>query len=43
MNTLAGISTFIEGHTRIVDLLHAVNTIAGPGFWIGAGFIRNAV
>ena len=43
MNTLAGISTFIEEHTRIVDLLHAVNTIAGPGFWIGAGFIRNAV
>ena len=43
MRTVADIVRFIEGHSHIVHLLDAIDTIPLPDCWIGAGLIRNAV
>lgn len=43
MRTVADIVRFVEGHSHVVRLLDAINTIPVPDCWIGAGLIRNAV
>jgi uncharacterized protein len=43
MRTVADIVRFVEGHSHIVRLLDAIDTISLPDCWIGAGLIRNAV
>jgi hypothetical protein len=43
MKSVADILGFVEGHSHIVRLLNAIDTVTSPDCWIGAGLIRNAV
>ena len=43
MKTADEIAAFVERHADMIKLLRAVDELALPDCWIGAGFIRNAV
>lgn len=43
LQTLADVAAFIEGQSRMVELLGVLDPLGLPDGWIGAGFLRNPV